>query len=215
MHLLLAQGAPTICRSISWSAWISGKTTLLGIRLRSLRALKQGEAVVRLTESLRGCSAESLAEHRQRVAKRLRRDGLTAEAVNDGLALVSEVSTRVLNMTPFMQQIAAAASLIRGEAVEMDTGEGKTLAGFMAAAVYALAGRAVHIITTNDYLARRDSEFIGPALTELGLSWGLVVAGVPADERRQAYGRDVTFVSNKEVAFDYLRDQLLRDPTRF
>ena len=197
----------------SWSAWLGSKTTLVGMRLRSFRALKQGQTVMRATEGLRGSSAASLTERRQRVAKHLRRDGLTLEAVNEGLALASEVSTRVLNMTPFMQQIAAAASLIRGEAVEMDTGEGKTLAGFLAAAIYALSGRAVHIITTNDYLARRDAELIGPALTELGLSSGLVIGGVPADERRQAYGRDVTFVSNKEVAFDYLRDQLLRDPT--
>ena len=197
----------------SWSAWLGSKTTFIGVRSRSIRALKQGEAASRTAESLRSLSAAGLSEYRQIVAKHLRRDGLRPELVNEGLALASEVSRRILNMSPFIQQIAVAASLVRGEAVEMDTGEGKTLAGFLAAAVYALAGRTVHVVTTNDYLAHRDAEFIGPALTKLGLSWGLVVAGVQADARRQAYSRDVTFVSNKEVAFDYLRDQLLGDPT--
>lgn len=197
----------------SWSTRLGSKTTLVGIRWRSQKAVKQGQIVMQAAERLQDLSATDLVEYRQSVARRLRREGLSFEAINDGLALASEVSRRVLSMTPFMQQVAAAAGLIRGEAVEMDTGEGKTLAGFLAAAVYALAGRVVHVVTTNDYLARRDAEFVGPALNELGLSWGLVIGGVPADERRQAYGCDVTFVSNKEVAFDYLRDQLLRGPT--
>ena len=209
-----AKGRRTDHGSInSWSTQLRGRAALAAIHLRSSRALRLGATATSAAEALRGISDADLAERRRSISKRLRRDGLAGEAVIDGLALASELSRRLLGITPFTQQLAAAGSLIRGEAVEMDTGEGKTLTGFLATAVYALSGRAVHVVTTNDYLARRDAEFLGPALMELGLSWGLVVAGVPADARRQSYGQDVTFVSNKEVAFDYLRDQLLRDPT--
>ena len=196
----------------SWSAWLAGRTALAGIGLRSARALRHSAVAAGMAKALRGIPDGELVDRRRAISKALRRDGLASAAAIEGLALASEVSRRVLDTTPFTQQIAAAASLIRGEAVEMDTGEGKTLAGFLAAAVYALAGRAVHVVTTNDYLARRDAEFLGPGFARLGLGWGLVVHGVPADARREAYGRDVTFVSNKEVAFDYLRDQLLRGP---
>jgi preprotein translocase subunit SecA len=197
----------------SWSAWLGSRAALAGIGLRTARALEQGAAAGKMAQDLRPMSAAGLADRRREISQALRRGGLSGNAVVEALALASEISRRVLQMTPFEPQITAAASLIRGEAVEMDTGEGKTLTGFLAAAVYALAGRAVHVVTTNDYLAQRDAEFLGPALAELGLGWGLVVGGVLADARRQAYRQDVTFVSNKEVAFDYLRDQLLRDPT--
>jgi preprotein translocase subunit SecA len=197
----------------SWSNAIASFGALAGISWRSRRALRQGSAAAQAALRLRGLSDSDLLARGRDLSKDLRRNGLAGPAVVEALALASEISGRVLQMPPFMQQIAAATSLVRGEAVEMDTGEGKTLAGFLAAAVYALAGRHVHVVTTNDYLAGRDAAFLAPALEKLGVSSGLVVAGVPADRRRQAYGCDITFVSNKEVAFDYLRDQLLRDPS--
>jgi preprotein translocase subunit SecA len=195
----------------SWSAWLGGRAALAGIRARTTAALARGRTAAGVAEGLRAASAAQIADRRRQVSQALRRKGLEHDPVVEALGLACEISRRVLAMTPFEQQIAAAASLVRGEAVEMDTGEGKTLSGFLAAAVYGLAGRAVHVVTTNDYLARRDAEFLGPALAELGLGWGLVVNSVPADMRRTAYSRDVTFVSNKEVAFDYLRDQLVKE----
>ena len=195
----------------SWSGWLGSQATLVGMRARTTSAQARAAAAAGIASALRDVSAREIAERRQRVAKALRRDGFAEGAVVEALALACEVSRRVLDLSPFEPQIAAAAALVRGEAVEMDTGEGKTLAGFLAAAVYALAGRAVHVVTTNDYLARRDGELLGPALAELGLGSGLVVNGVPSDARRVAYGRDVTFVSNKEVAFDFLRDLLVRE----
>ena len=159
----------------SWSAWLGSRAALGGIRLRTSAALARATAAAAVAKDLRTASAAQIADRSQRVAKTLRREGLERGPVVEALGVASEISRRVLAMSPFEQQVAAAASLVRGEAV----GDGRpkrgqdTLSGFLAAAVFALAGRAVHVVTTNDYLARRDAEFLGPALAELGLGWGL------------------------------------------
>ena len=101
--------------------------------------------------------------------------------------------------------------MLAGDVVEMATGEGKTLAGAIAAAGYAIAGRSVHVISVNDYLARRDAEWMGPLLEAMGLTVGWITADSTADERRAAYGCDVTYASVNEIGFDVLRDQLVTD----
>ena len=101
--------------------------------------------------------------------------------------------------------------MLAGDVVEMATGEGKTLAGAIAAAGYALAGRSVHVISVNDYLARRDAEWMGPLLEAMGLTAGWITADSTPDERRAAYGCDVTYASVNEIGFDVLRDQLVTD----
>lgn len=140
------------------------------------------------------------------------RSGAGARAVAGPLfALVRELSRRVLGLRPFDEQVVAAIALDRGAIVEMQTGEGKTLAAVMPAALNALTGRGVHVLTFNDYLARRDAEWMGPVFNRLGLSVGFVQHGMPPDERRRAYLADVTYVTAKEAGFDRLRDLLARD----
>jgi preprotein translocase subunit SecA len=126
-------------------------------------------------------------------------------------ALVREAARRVLGMRPFDEQVVAAIALDSGHVVEMQTGEGKTLAAVMPASLRALAGQGAHVLTFNDYLARRDAEWMGPLYAMLGLDVGVVQAGMTTDERRQAYLADVTYVTAKEAGFDHLRDLLATD----
>ena len=127
-------------------------------------------------------------------------------------ALVREASRRVIGMRPFGVQVVAALALDRGHIVEMRTGEGKTLAAVMPASLHALSGQGVHVLTFNDYLARRDAEWMRPVYRMLGLSVGFVQQGMMPAERRHAYLADVTYVTAKEAGFDHLRDLLATDP---
>jgi preprotein translocase subunit SecA len=121
-------------------------------------------------------------------------------------ALAREASRRVLGLRPFDVQVLAAIALDRGHIVEMQTGEGKTLAAVMPAALRALTDQGAHVLTFNDYLARRDAEWMGPVYAMLGLSVGFVQQGMSSEERRRAYLADVTYVTAKEAGFDHLRD---------
>ena len=119
---------------------------------------------------------------------------------------------RHLGLTPTPQQFAASDLLRRGVVVEMDAGEGKTLAAAMAAAEFASSGRRVHILTANDYLANRDYETLRPALESLGISAGLVTDDLSRDERRMRYAAQIVFTTAREVGFDYLRDSVAASP---
>src|SRR5258708_22368433 len=101
--------------------------------------------------------------------------------------------------------------LCGGEIDEIETGEGKTLVGTLAVYLNALAGKGVHVVTVNDYLAKRDSEWMGQIYQFLGLSVGVIVHGLDDDQRRAAYGADITYGTNNEFGFDYLRDNMKRD----
>jgi preprotein translocase subunit SecA len=127
------------------------------------------------------------------------------------LAIAREAAERSTELRPFDVQLLAALRMLAGDVIEMATGEGKTLAGAIAAAGYALGGRHVHVVTINDYLARRDAEWMGPLLEALGLTVGWVTAESTAEERRQAYKCNVTYGSVNEIGFDVLRDQLVTD----
>ena len=127
------------------------------------------------------------------------------------LAIAREASERATTLRPFDVQLLGALRMLAGDVVEMATGEGKTLAGAIAAAGYALAGRSVHVISVNDYLARRDAEWMGPLLEAMGLTVGWITADSTPDERRAAYGCDITYASVNEIGFDVLRDQLVTD----
>jgi preprotein translocase subunit SecA len=127
------------------------------------------------------------------------------------LALARDDAAKTLDERPFDVQLQAAAAMLVGHVVEMATGEGKTLAGALAAAVYALQGRRVHVISVNDYLARRDAEWMGPLYTELGLTFGWIDQWTTTERRREIYGRDVVYVPVNEVGFDVLRDRLVTD----
>lgn len=125
------------------------------------------------------------------------------------LAIAREAAERTTGLRPFDVQLLGALRMMAGDVVEMATGEGKTLAGAIAAAGYALAGRHVHVISVNDYLARRDAEWMGPLLAAMGLTVGWITADSTAAERRAAYECDVTYASVNEIGFDVLRDQLV------
>ena len=127
------------------------------------------------------------------------------------LAIAREAAERATGLRPFDVQLQGALRMLAGDIVEMATGEGKTLAGAIAAAGYALGGRHVHVISVNDYLARRDAEWMGPLLEAMGLTVGWITADSSSEERRAAYLCDVTYASVNEIGFDVLRDQLVTD----
>ena len=134
-----------------------------------------------------------------------------SEDIPQFLAIAREAAERNTGLRPFDVQLLGALRMLAGDVVEMATGEGKTLSGAIAAAGYALGGRHVHVITINDYLARRDAEWMGPLLEAMGLTAGWVAAESTAEERRKAYKCNVTYASVNEIGFDVLRDQLVTD----
>ena len=146
--------------------------------------------------------------------KRARTGGATSATEDDLLvevfALAREAADRVLGMRPFDVQVIAGAALHWGKLVEMQTGEGKTLAAVPPACLNALTGGGAHVLTFNDYLARRDAAWMGPVYRFLGLSVGAIQEGMSVDARRAAYGADVTYSTAKEAGFDFLRDGLCR-----
>jgi preprotein translocase subunit SecA len=129
-------------------------------------------------------------------------------ATVETFAIAREITGRVLGYRHHQVQVMGALALFQGRIVEMQTGEGKTITALLAAAAGALSGVPVHIVTVNDYLARRDAEDLRPIYESLGLRVGLVVEGQTAEERRAAYGCDVTYCTNKTLVFDYLRDRI-------
>jgi preprotein translocase subunit SecA len=134
-----------------------------------------------------------------------------SEDITQFLAIAREAAERSTALRPFDVQLLGALRMLAGDVIEMATGEGKTLAGAIAAAGYALAGRHVHVVTINDYLARRDAEWMGPLLEAMGLTVGWITAESTSEDRRAAYGCDVTYASVNEIGFDVLRDQLVTD----
>src|SRR5688572_22707169 len=148
--------------------------------------------------------AAKTAEFRQRLAGGEALDRLMPEA----FAVVREAGKRALGMRHFDVQLIGGAILHEGKIAEMKTGEGKTLVATLAAYLNALPGKGVHIVTVNDYLARRDAEWMGRLYRSLGLSVGVVVSHQPSAEKRAAYQADITYGQNNEFGFDYLRDNM-------
>lgn len=169
----------------------------------------QGRELVRLSD-------EQLTERATQLRQSLRRDGLSEERVCRSFALIREVAHRTLGQRHYDVQILGGWVLLNGCIAEMATGEGKTLTATLAAATVAMAGVPVHVITVNDYLTGRDAREMAPLYEMLGLSVGAVIHELNPVARRSAYGCDVTYCCNKELAFDYLRDRLAvgRQPNR-
>jgi len=142
---------------------------------------------------------------RERLENKESLDDILAES----FAVVREVSTRRLNMRHFDVQLMGGIVLHQGKIAEMATGEGKTLVATLPAYLNALTSRGVHIVTVNDYLAKRDKEWMGPIYESLGLTVGVVVHGQSHEEKKQAYGCDITYGTNNEFGFDYLRDNMV------
>lgn len=176
------------------------------------RALKKYKRIVRdindMENEVSDYSDEQLAaktqEFRQRIDDGETLDDLLVEA----FAVVREASRRVLGMRPFDVQLIGAIVLHEGKIAEMRTGEGKTLVATMAVYLNALSGKGVHVVTVNDYLARRDAETMGKLYGFLGLTTGVIVQGLTHDEKVHAYNCDITYGTNNEFGFDYLRDNM-------
>lgn len=150
----------------------------------------------------------ALIAERKRIAEALQLHGLTAGNVAQAFALVRILSEKTLGMRPFDVQLIGARVMLKGMIAEMDTGEGKTLTATLPAAVMALSRVPVHVVTVNDFLAERDADWMRPLYNALGLSVGVILEGMSPDERRQAYACDITYCTNKQLAFDYLKDRL-------
>jgi preprotein translocase subunit SecA len=192
------------------ATWIAAHVSVAASGWRSRRAMRSGLAAARVAQQLTDLSDGALARRRDGARTSLRAKSMSDHDVIEALAIANEYARRNLKLTPFTEQLACAAALVRGAVVEMETGEGKTLAAFLAAAVFGLAGRAVHVVTANDYLADRDAQDLRGAYAALGLGVGTVIGGDLVPKRQAAYGADIVYVSSKEVAFDYLRDGLAR-----
>jgi preprotein translocase subunit SecA len=176
---------------------------------RKVRPLKGAVARINaLEQNFEALSDEALrnktAEYRQRLARGMTLDQLLPEA----FATVREAAKRSLGMRHFDTQLMGGMVLHQGKIAEMRTGEGKTLVATLPVYLNALEGRGVHVITVNDYLAKRDAEWMGQVYRFLGLTVGNIIHGLYDNERRQAYAADVTYGTNNEFGFDYLRDNM-------
>jgi preprotein translocase subunit SecA len=143
------------------------------------------------------------------VRKNLYAEGFRDDLVARSFALTREAATRCVDMRHFDVQLLGGSVMLQGMIAEMETGEGKTLTATLPAATAAFAGIPVHIVTVNDFLVTRDAEWMGPVYTMLGLSVGTITEGMSVDERRAAYDCDITYCTNKQLVFDYLKDKLL------
>ena len=149
-------------------------------------------------EELKGCT--------QKLKDRLANGEKLKDILPDAYAVVREASERVLGMRHFHVQLLGGIALFQGRIAEMRTGEGKTLVETLPAYLIALEGKGVHIVTVNEYLSKRDADWMGKLFTFLGLTVGVSMANMQPDQKRQAYNCDITYSTNNELGFDYLRD---------
>ena len=178
----------------------------------SERELRRIEPTIRKIESLRpdmqALSDEELRGKTVEFRKRLSEGETLDDLLPEAFAAVREGAKRALNMEPFRVQLIGGVVLHQGRIAEMKTGEGKTLVGTLPVYLNALEGKGVHVVTVNDYLAKRDAEWMGQVYTFMGLTVGVVLNGMSSEERQKAYGCDITYVTNNELGFDYLRDNM-------
>ena len=166
------------------------------------------DRILALEEEYKALSEDALKaktpEFRQRLANGETMDDILPEA----FAAVREAADRVLGMRPYPVQLIGGIILHQGRIAEMKTGEGKTLVAILPCYLNALTGRGVHVVTVNEYLAKRDSEWMGKVYRYMGLSVGLIIPGMQPAERKIAYAAYITYCTNNELGFDYLRDNM-------
>ena len=166
------------------------------------------DRVLALEETYKAMSDSQLKEQTALLKGRLAKGESLDDILPDAFAVCREADARVLGMRPFPVQVLGGVVLHQGRISEMKTGEGKTLVATLPAYLNALEGKGVHIVTVNDYLAKRDSEWMGKVYRFLGLSVGLIVHGLTPAQRKEAYAADITYGTNNEMGFDYLRDNM-------
>ena len=167
------------------------------------------DEIEELEPKIKELSDEQLKNKTQEFKERLAAGETLDDILPEAFAVVREASTRVLGMKHFRVQLIGGIVLHQGRISEMKTGEGKTLVATLPVYLNALEGKGVHVVTVNDYLARRDSDWMGKIYNFLGLSVGLIVHGLDNEERRRAYACDITYGTNNEFGFDYLRDNMV------
>src|ERR671918_206373 len=177
-----------------------------GRRLR--RLAQQAAYVATLEPDFERLSDAELAGKTAEFKERLDNGAALEDLVFEAFAAVREAARRSVGMRPFDVQVMGAIVLHEGDIAEMKTGEGKTLVATMPLYLNALAGTGVHLVTVNDYLARRDAEWMGPVYEKLGLRAAFIHNMMPFAERKQAYEADITYGTNSEFGFDYLRDNM-------
>ena len=191
---------------------------MLGVLARRLfgtandRTVKRLRTVVQainaLEDTVRGLDDQALRQRTSQFRDRLSQGSAIAELLPEAFATVREASRRVLGQRHYDVQLIGGIVLNDGKIAEMRTGEGKTLVGTLPVYLNALSGKGVHVVTVNDYLAKRDSEWMGKIYQFLGLSVGCITHGISDDQRREAYAADITYGTNNEFGFDYLRDNM-------
>ncbi|SMB91450.1 protein translocase subunit secA [Thermanaeromonas toyohensis ToBE] len=187
--------------------------TILDDNAREIKKLSQKVQLINSLEpEISALRDEELQSKTPEFRRRLERGATLDDLLPEAFAVVREVARRVLGMRHFDVQLMGGIVLHQGRIAEMKTGEGKTLVATLPAYLNALTGRGVHIVTVNDYLARRDSEWMGKIYRFLGLNVGLIVHGLSTQERRRAYAADITYGTNNEFGFDYLRDNMALHP---
>jgi len=179
---------------------------------RSAREIKKIQPLVdkilALEEEYKALSEEELRGKTAVFKERLAQGETLDQLLPEAFAAIREAADRVLGMRPYPVQLIGGIVLHQGRIAEMKTGEGKTLVAILPCYLNALTGRGVHVVTVNDYLAKRDSEWMGKVHRYMGLTVGLVIPGIKSHERREAYAADITYCTNNELGFDYLRDNM-------
>ena len=166
------------------------------------------DKILALEEEYKALSEEDLKAKTTFFKERLSKGETLDDLLPEAFAAIREAADRVLGMRPYPVQLMGGIILHQGRIAEMKTGEGKTLVAVLPCYLNALTGRGVHVVTVNDYLAKRDSEWMGKVHRYMGLSVGLVIPGMKPAERRVAYAADITYCTNNELGFDYLRDNM-------
>lgn len=178
-------------------------------RLKKLE--KIADQVLALEDKYKAMDNETLVAQTNALKERLNNGETLNDILPDAFAVVREASARVLNMRHFKVQIMGGIALHQGRIAEMRTGEGKTLVATLPAYLNALSGKGVHVVTVNEYLARRDAEWMGKVYKFLGLTVGVAISGMSEYDKRGAYMKDITYCTNNELGFDYLRDNMVVD----
>ncbi|MGI6726002.1 MAG: preprotein translocase subunit SecA [Christensenellales bacterium] len=181
----------------------------LGVEAQLKPLRRQAEAIEALEPYYQNMSDEQLQSQTQLLKDRIKKGESLDDILNDAFALVREAAWRVLGLRPFKVQLIGGIVLHQGRIAEMKTGEGKTLTACMPAYLNALTGKGVHIVTVNDYLAKFQGEDMGKLFRFLGLSVGVIVHDLTNEQRRAAYACDITYGTNNEMGFDYLRDNMV------
>ncbi len=166
------------------------------------------DKILSMEEAYGALSEEELKGKTAQLKERLAKGETLDDILPEAFAAIREAAWRVLGMKPYPVQLIGGIVLHQGRIAEMKTGEGKTLVAILPCYLNALTGEGVHVVTVNEYLARRDSEWMGKVYRYMGLTVGLIVPGMDNDQRRKSYAADITYCTNNELGFDYLRDNM-------